>query len=78
MELNAIGIDLGKTVFHLVGLNLHGGVVFTQKVYAYRAFSQGMIAVPGNGFNMLNAPYDAKVVGDYTGLTPPFCGDNCD
>ncbi len=20
----------------------------------------------------LNAPYDAKVVGDYTGLTPPF------
>jgi hypothetical protein len=20
----------------------------------------------------LNAPYDAKVIGDYTGLTPPF------
>lgn len=35
-------------------------------------FSQGMIQMDGNGFNQLNAPYDAKVVGDYTGLTPPF------
>jgi len=35
-------------------------------------FSQGMIGVAGTGFNELNAPYDAKVIGDYTGLTPPF------
>lgn len=35
-------------------------------------FSQGKIGVVGNGFNELNAPYDAKVVGDYTGLTAPF------
>jgi outer membrane protein assembly factor BamB len=35
-------------------------------------FAQGQIAVPGNGFDMLNAPYDAKVVGDYTGITPPM------
>lgn len=35
-------------------------------------FSQGSIQVDGNGFNQLNAPYDAKVIGDYTGLTPPF------
>ncbi len=34
-------------------------------------FSQGQIGVAGTGFNELNAPYDAKVVGDYTGLTPP-------
>ncbi|HEY3972133.1 MAG TPA: PQQ-binding-like beta-propeller repeat protein [Candidatus Sulfotelmatobacter sp.] len=34
-------------------------------------WSQGIIAVAGNGFNMLNGPYDAKVIGDYTGLTPP-------
>jgi len=27
MELHTIGIDLGKTVFHLVGLNLRGEVV---------------------------------------------------
>ena len=35
-------------------------------------WSQGEIAVPGTGFDMLNGPYDAKVIGDYTGLTPPF------
>jgi hypothetical protein len=35
-------------------------------------FSQGQIGVSGTGFNQLNAPYDAKAVGDYTGLTPPF------
>jgi hypothetical protein len=31
----------------------------------------GTLCVLGNGPNQLNAPYDAKVVGDYTGLTPP-------
>ena len=30
MELHTIGIDLGKTVFHLVGLNLCGEVWCTQ------------------------------------------------
>ena len=35
-------------------------------------FSQGMIGVAGDTFDMLNGPYDAKVIGDYTGLTPPF------
>jgi len=40
-------------------------------------FSQGQIGVSGSGFDQLNAPYDAKVIGDYTGLTPPFCGENC-
>jgi hypothetical protein len=37
-------------------------------------FAQGKIGVIGNGFNELNGPYDAKVVGDYTGLTPPRGG----
>jgi hypothetical protein len=23
-------------------------------------------------FDLVNAPYDAKAIGDYTGLTPPF------
>jgi transposase len=27
MELHTIGVDLGKTVFHLVGVNLCGEVV---------------------------------------------------
>ena len=35
-------------------------------------FSQGKIQVDSNGPGLLNAPYDAKVIGDYTGLTPPF------
>jgi outer membrane protein assembly factor BamB len=34
-------------------------------------FTQGMLNAPGNGWNQLNAPYDAKVVGEYIGLTPP-------
>src|SRR6266704_2725598 len=32
MELHTIGIDLGKTVFHLVGLNLRGEVVVRKKL----------------------------------------------
>lgn len=39
-------------------------------------FQQGTIGVSGNTFDMLNGPYDAKVIGDYTGLTPPFGGDD--
>ena len=35
-------------------------------------FQQGMLNVGGNGFNQLNGPYDAKEIGDFTGLTPPF------
>ena len=35
-------------------------------------FAQGALGVAGNGFNRLNAPYDAKVIGDFTGLTSPF------
>jgi len=34
-------------------------------------FTQGKIDTDGKAFNRLNAPYDAKVVGDYTGLTEP-------
>jgi len=34
-------------------------------------FTQGALNAPGNGFNQLNAPYDAKVIGVYLGLTPP-------
>jgi hypothetical protein len=34
-------------------------------------FTQGSIGAPGNGSNQLNGPCDAKVIGDYTGLTPP-------
>ena len=39
-------------------------------------WTQGKLNVPGNGFDQLYGPYDAKVVGDYTGLTPPHRGDD--
>ena len=35
-------------------------------------FSQGQIGVLGAGFNQLNWPYDAKLIGEYVGITPPF------
>ena len=35
MKLHAIGIDLGKTVFHLVGLNQAGEVAGAEEVFAY-------------------------------------------
>jgi transposase len=31
MELHTIGIDLGKTIFHPVGLNVRGEVVVRKK-----------------------------------------------
>ncbi len=36
------------------------------------AFAQGALDMPGNVSNQLNCPYDAKVIGDFTGMTPPF------
>jgi hypothetical protein len=39
-------------------------------------FQQGMTNVGGDGFNQLNGPYDAKQIGDFTGLTPPIDFDN--
>lgn len=35
-------------------------------------FDQGDLNMPGDGFNQTNGPYDAKQIGDFTGLTPPF------
>jgi hypothetical protein len=34
-------------------------------------FSYGKIDVAGSGAGLLDAPYDAKVIGDFTGLTSP-------
>jgi hypothetical protein len=46
----------------VIAVNPQGQIVYTQ----------GQIQVDGNGFDQLNAPYDAKVVGDFTGLTLPL------
>ncbi|HEV2027891.1 MAG TPA: hypothetical protein VGS16_05075 [Candidatus Dormibacteraeota bacterium] len=49
----------------VIEVNRSGHIVFTE----------GVLNTPGFGDGLLNGPYDAKVNGDYTGLTPPF-GDN--
>jgi hypothetical protein len=46
----------------VIEINRHKDIVFTQ----------GTIGVAGDGETGLNGPYDAKVIDDYTGLTPPF------
>lgn len=38
-------------------------------------FQQGKINQGATGFNELNGPYDAKQIGDFNGLTPPFASD---
>jgi hypothetical protein len=35
-------------------------------------FTQGKLNKTGMGFDRLNGPYDAKMIGDFTGLTPPL------
>ena len=62
-------------------VRLHGGLTlisdqFNDQVIAvdhagHIVYTYGQIGVAGNGPGQLNAPYDAKVIGDYTGLTPP-------
>ena len=39
MEIHTIGIDLAKTVFHLVGLNARGEVVVQRKCLAQSSAS---------------------------------------
>ena len=38
-------------------------------------FQQGKLNFGGDDFNELTGPYDAKKIGDFTGLTPPFYCD---
>jgi hypothetical protein len=41
MELHTIGIDLGKKVFHLVGLNQRGEVVGAKEVLTQTTVAAG-------------------------------------
>jgi hypothetical protein len=47
-------------------------VVRTGSVGGVIEHQLGVLNVFGIGKGLLDAPYDAKVIGDYTGLTPPF------
>jgi outer membrane protein assembly factor BamB len=68
LPTRAVRLSNGDTLIsdqfndQVIEVNHHKHIVFTQ----------GMINVDGTGFNQLNAPYDAKRIGDYTGLTNPF------
>ena len=63
----AIRLKKGNTLIsdqfnhQVIEFNRAGTIVFTF----------GNIGVAGSGTNELNAPYDAKVIGDYTGLSAP-------
>jgi len=35
-------------------------------------YTYGRLGIGGSGIGLLNVPYDARVIGDYTGLTPPM------
>ena len=52
--------------------NQFDGQVIEINPQGTNVWSYGQIGVNGMGAGVLNAPYDAKVVGDYTGITPPF------
>jgi predicted secreted protein len=63
------------------GLKLMNGDLLVSDQYNHQVFQvdsvganifeYGQIGVAGNGPNQLNGPYDAKQIGDYTGITPP-------
>ena len=61
-----IRVDSGGTIVMSYGLPLAGGGAIGNNVgYDLHSTQKG-----------LYSPYDAKIVGDYTGLTPPFDFDN--
>lgn len=63
------------------GIRLHNGNTLISDQFNNRVievnrqgrivFDQGKLNAAGSDFNELNGPYDAKAIGDYTGLTPP-------
>jgi hypothetical protein len=58
-----ISDQFNDRVIEVVGTPPMGGTIERQL---------GTLNVFGIGNGLLDAPYDAKVIGDYTGLTPPF------
>jgi len=63
------------------GIRLSNGNTLISDQFNYRVievtpagkivFQQGETNVSGDTFNRLNGPYDAKQIGDFTGITPP-------
>jgi hypothetical protein len=71
LPTRAVRLKNGNTLIS----NQFGDTVFEIDPAKSIVFTQGQVGTGGTGFDELNGPYDAKVVGDFTGLTPPFCVD---
>ena len=73
LPTRAIRTKDGKTVIsdqfndRVIIVDMHGNIVKQYGALNTPGFGKNNVANQG-----LNAPYDAKVIGDYTGLTPPF------
>ncbi len=68
LPTRAVRLSNGDT---LISDQFNDRVIEVNKAKAI-VFQMGTLNQPGIGSGLLNAPYDAKVIGDYTGLTPPF------
>ena len=64
---NAVRLANGNTLI----ADQFNNRVFTIDPTKKIVFQYGMINMAGNGPNQLNAPYNAVVIGDYTGVTRP-------
>lgn len=64
---HAVRLKNGNT---LISNQIDNNVVEVDKAGSV-VWQQGKVAIPGTKFNELNWPYDAKRIGDFTGLTPP-------
>ena len=57
----------------VIQVDKDGEIVRSFGKIAIRGYDTQSVAKGG-----LNSPYDAKRIGDYTGLTPPFADDSDD
>ena len=57
MQLHAVGIDLGKTVFHLVGLDSSGSVVVRKRYSRAPHFLGRALRAQGHNVRLMPAQY---------------------
>jgi hypothetical protein len=67
MQLHTIGIDLGKTVVHLVGLNLCGEVVVRKKFSRKQLLHFTANFGQGNWYGSLPLSTERQLTGDSSG-----------
>jgi len=70
LPTRAIRVCNGNTLIS----NQFDGQVIEVNPQGTIVYSLGTIGVNGSGRGQLNGPYDAKEIGEYVGITPPFGG----